>query len=72
MITNGVRVARRNFPLSCLQKHPFVNIPVWIPPEMAQSKAKNCDGQPVWKSPIFDYSDLIGEEFEKKKKAVFK
>lgn len=30
----------------------------------------NCDKRPVWEPPIFDYSDLIGEVFEKKREAV--
>mgnify|MGYP003308253267 CR=1 FL=1 len=32
----------------------------------------NIDGRPVWESPILDYHDLIGEEYEKKREAVLK
>ena len=30
----------------------------------------NCDRLPVWEPPIFNYSDLIDEEYEKKHQAV--
>lgn len=32
----------------------------------------NIDGRPIWEPPIFDYSDLIGEEYEKKREAAWK
>lgn len=34
--------------------------------------ASNVDGRPIWEPPIFDYSDLIGEEYEKKREAAWK
>lgn len=34
--------------------------------------ARNCDGRPVWEPPIFDYSDLIDGEFDKKRQAALK
>lgn len=33
---------------------------------------RNLDGRPVWEPPILDYSDLIEEEYEQKRKAVLK
>lgn len=31
---------------------------------------RNCDERPMWEPPIFDYSWLIGEEYEKKREAM--
>ena len=33
---------------------------------------KNIDGRPIWEPPIFDYSHLIGQEYEKQREAVLK
>lgn len=35
-------------------------------------EGKNIDGRSVEKPPIFNYSDLIGDEYEKKKETVMK
>ena len=32
--------------------------------------ARNCNGRPVREPPIFDYSHIIGEVFEKKSEAL--
>lgn len=34
--------------------------------------ARNCGGRPVREPPILDYSQCIGEEYEKKKEAMLK
>lgn len=33
------------------------------------SLAPNCDGRPVWGPPVFDYSDLIDDEYIREGKA---
>lgn len=35
-------------------------------------EGKNCNSRPVWEPPILDYSDVVGEVFEKKKEAVLR
>lgn len=32
----------------------------------------NRDGRSVWEPPIIDYSDVIGDEYEEKRKAVLR
>lgn len=44
--------------------------PKWVP--HALPEGRNCDERPVWESPIFNYSGLIGEVFEKQRDAVLK
>lgn len=34
--------------------------------------SKIADGRPVWESPIFSYDELIGKEYEQKRKAYLK
>lgn len=33
---------------------------------------RNADGRPVWEPPILDHSDLIGDEYHKKREALTK
>ena len=43
---------------------------IWTP--HALPDGRNINGRPVWEPPIFDYSQLIGEEYEKAREAVLK
>ena len=49
-------------------------IPIYYAPEPRRPlpQARNRAGRSVWEPPILDYSDLIGEEYEQKRKTLLK
>lgn len=44
----------------------------WMDEWRELSIPRNCDGRPVWEPPILDYSEWIGEKYEKKREAMLK
>lgn len=42
------------------------------PPPQTLPEDRNVDGRPIWEPPTFNYSMLIGDEYEKQREAVLK
>lgn len=56
--------------LSCGDNEGPIDGWLAIRPRIPLPRQSNADGRPVWEPPIFDYTDLIGEEYDQKRKAV--
>lgn len=56
--------------LSCGDNEGPIDGWLGIRPRIPLPRQPNADGRPVWEPPIFDYTDLIGEEYDQKRKTV--